>query len=433
MNVKHIDEIRKEVISELIDLLKKFSTCRITLIHDLYGKFKLVLWPGKEQENILISAVNEKLKNLSPLVELDPIWVSNKKTKKPEKEIYDGVWEEGEAHSDEPRLRISERYRTHGGWISPLIEPPWEKPTRPNLKKPPILVFYSFKGGVGRTTALAAFAVQRARTGERVAVIDVDLDAPGIGSLLAADTEGTTARWGTADYMLEKNLQEIDFRDYYHVCRRENLTGPGEILVVPAGRIDRDYPWKLARLDMEPYTKKTRENIFYHLIEDVRKNLKPDWLLIDVRAGLAVPAGILVGGAAHLNVLFGTSSEQSWHGLRLIIERLGAQKIRAGLPQDDLILVHAMVPRNTDLARNAEEKFLQRALDEFTDFYYVESSSDEFWALEDIESSDAPHIPVPIHYNEQLTNFRQIDDVIDVVTESPDFKQLTGRILSRFE
>jgi cellulose biosynthesis protein BcsQ len=431
MNVKHIDEIRKEVVSELIALLKKFPTCKITLIHDLYGKFKFVLWPGKE--NNLKDAVIEKLKGISSLVETDTIWVWSEKASELEKKIYDGVWKEGEAHMDEPRLRISERYRTHGGWISPLIEPPWKKPTRPNLKEPPILVFYSFKGGVGRTTALAAFAVQRARTGARVAVIDADLDAPGIGSMLATDTDGTTARWGAADYMLEKDLQEIDFRDYYHVCRRENVTGPGEILVVPAGRIDSDYPWKLARLDMEPYSDKTRKNIFYHLLEDVRKNLKPGWILIDVRAGLAVPAGLLVGGAAHLNVIFGASSEQSWHGLRLIIERLGAQKIRAGLSQDDLILVHAMVPRNTDLARNTEEKFLQRALDEFTDLYYSESSSDDSWGIEDIESSEAPHIPVPIHYDEQLTNFRQIDDVIDVVTESPDYKQLIRRILSRFE
>ena len=38
-------------------------------------------------------------------------------------------------------------------------------------------------GGVGRSTALAAFAIQRARLGERVAVVDLDLDAPGIGAL----------------------------------------------------------------------------------------------------------------------------------------------------------------------------------------------------------------------------------------------------------
>ena len=53
----------------------------------------------------------------------------------------------------------------------------------PKLKNPPIVVFYSFKGGVGRSTAVAAFAINRSRAGERVVVIDADLDAPGVDEL----------------------------------------------------------------------------------------------------------------------------------------------------------------------------------------------------------------------------------------------------------
>jgi len=93
------------------------------------------------------------------------------------------------------------------------------------------VAFYSFKGGVGRSTALAAFAIHRAREGERVAVIDADLDAPGIGTLLAADAEGTTARWGVADYLLERAIGPVDLRDYYHACCCEEITGKGEILI----------------------------------------------------------------------------------------------------------------------------------------------------------------------------------------------------------
>jgi MinD-like ATPase involved in chromosome partitioning or flagellar assembly len=101
---------------------------------------------------------------------------------------------------------------------------------------PPIVVFYSFKGGVGRTTSLASFAIQRARLGERVAVIDLDLDAPGVGTLLAADEKGTAAQWGVVDYLLERPVSEVDIRDYYHACRRQGVTGEGEILVIPAAR-----------------------------------------------------------------------------------------------------------------------------------------------------------------------------------------------------
>ena len=42
-----------------------------------------------------------------------------------------------------------------------------------------IVTFYSWKGGVGRTMALANTAVQLARKGNRVLVVDWDLEAPG--------------------------------------------------------------------------------------------------------------------------------------------------------------------------------------------------------------------------------------------------------------
>jgi cellulose biosynthesis protein BcsQ len=55
-----------------------------------------------------------------------------------------------------------------------------------------IVTFYSYKGGVGRTMALANVAVLLART-HRVLVVDWDLEAPGIERFFAElhiDTEG---------------------------------------------------------------------------------------------------------------------------------------------------------------------------------------------------------------------------------------------------
>lgn len=65
--------------------------------------------------------------------------------------------------------------------------------------------------------------------------------------------------------------------------------------------------------------------------------------------------------------------------------------------------------------------------------YYAESSSDELWGVEDIGSSEAPHVPITIHNDEQLTNFRQIDQVAETLIESPDYKRLTERILGFFQ
>jgi cellulose biosynthesis protein BcsQ len=43
-----------------------------------------------------------------------------------------------------------------------------------------VVTFYSWKGGVGRTMVLANVAVQLARMGSTVLVVDWDLEAPGL-------------------------------------------------------------------------------------------------------------------------------------------------------------------------------------------------------------------------------------------------------------
>ena len=176
-----------------------------------------------------------------------------------------------------------------------MTEPPWQ--WTGERRQSPILVFYSFKGGVGRSTALASFAIQRARVGERVVVIDFDLDAPGVGVLLAADKLGTTASWGGLDYLLERAYEPVDLRDYYHACRQSAVTQSGEILVFPAGCLNGDYLGKLARVDFEMPVGDTTGPLV-QLLHQVRDEFQPDWILLDTRTGLSESSGMLLGGLA---------------------------------------------------------------------------------------------------------------------------------------
>src|SRR3954451_18123281 len=51
-----------------------------------------------------------------------------------------------------------------------------------------IVTFYSWKGGVGRTMALANAAVQLARHGKHVLMVDWDLEAPGLSHYFLPST-----------------------------------------------------------------------------------------------------------------------------------------------------------------------------------------------------------------------------------------------------
>ena len=76
---------------------------------------------------------------------------------------------------DPTRWGAIQRVLSKETWLSDQeIKSPW------NLaeKTPTIVSFYSYKGGVGRSTLVAVVAALLARAGDKVVVIDRDLEAP---------------------------------------------------------------------------------------------------------------------------------------------------------------------------------------------------------------------------------------------------------------
>ncbi len=69
-----------------------------------------------------------------------------------------------------------------------------EQTTQPTRLGGRVLTFYSFKGGVGRTMALANTAFLAAVNGARVLVMDWDLEAPGLAYYFRGMQEGAGAR-----------------------------------------------------------------------------------------------------------------------------------------------------------------------------------------------------------------------------------------------
>ena len=453
MSFKHHDEARTDAIKALVSWLADSQSTKAVLIDDLYGKYRVIIWPGLLPSKQAVDAVAGILATAAGTYWSGQIWVVTPETSKLDQRVYDGAWTEGHAHSTEPRLRIVDRVRSRTAWFGELSEPPWKVRSPSGDEGPPIVVFYSFKGGVGRTTALASFAIQRARVGERVVVIDGDLDAPGIGPLMNSATRVFAAsgepafdepvgdpasdasslpRWGVVDYLLEApTSNDADLSDYYQGVRDEPIVpGSGEIVVFPAGRIDNNYLAKLARLDFDP-ARKGGTTLWTQLLQRIRHELKPHWILLDSRAGLGESAGLLLGGMAHLHVLLGTSSEQSWQGIRLILDRIGSGRVLASKPQAECILVQTMIPEIHEAAVDAKAVFLARAENEFENHYYAEEEDDSTWCVRDMPAKDAPHQPVYLNYKQSLAHFRALENVLpDLLGEQ--YQNLAECIQNRF-
>lgn len=420
MSFVHFDEAKEAAEEQIRAWLNNAPQVEKALVvWDLLGKCRLALWTDKDA-SIDTHSLDQILQT-----ECQAWWSGDilliSKADKITQSLYGETW--GEIHQRDPnkKLAILDRHRSRTMWFKNQDAPIWQAPD----DGPPVIVFYSFKGGLGRSTILASFAIQRARMGERVCVLDFDLDSPGAGNLLSSDPTGLTASWGIVDFLLESDNGDVPLSDYYHRCDR--VAGEGEISVFPAGKVNESYADKLARVDMETDSKLGLGK----LLGLIRKELTPQWILLDARTGISDSAGLLISGIAHLHVTLGTTQDQSWQGLHRVIARCGENRIERGQMQSDMVLVHAMVPADQD--KELRKKFKAQSERKFSEHYYAspESDKDNLWSAEDMESSQAPHIPIRVGYDSRLASFGDIEPVADILCQSP-YSNIAERISDQF-
>lgn len=419
----HLDEARGaggELIREW--LRREPRVARALLVWDLFGKLRLAVWAADHPDTRHLDTALRDACDAWWSGEILGVEQADDVTRS----LYERAWRDARPDPDEPRFAALDRHRSRTAWFSD-VDTPWAAPG----DGPPVVVFYSFKGGLGRSTILASFAIQRAQAGERVCVVDLDLDSPGVGRLLAADADGTVARWGVVDFLLEHRMPDAPLSDYYHRCDR--VAGAGEIVVFPAGRLDDTYPDKLAKVDLEE-PPASDESGLSRLLRRIRHELEPAWILLDARTGMSESAGQLLSGVAHLHVLLATVQDQNWQGLGWVLDRLGRVRVQADRPQAEVILVQAMVPVG-EAGIVARQAFRARAEQEFTDRYYLaagpDMDDDRFWDTRDLDSLDAPHVAVPVDYDAGLASFRDIAEVSDMLCAGP-YLLVAERIAGRF-
>ena len=299
-------------------------------------------------------------------------------------------------------------------------EPPWPLAAR----APAIVTFYSFKGGVGRTTALAACAWQLAAQNppKRVAVVDLDLEAPGLGALFGVDLPR-----GVLDFIVD--FVATGSTDLGRLSAPASALGSQEaeqVEVFPAGKLSEPYLDKLARLDFvasgpwehgagaaSPVEVALRE-----LLKAIRRSGVYDYILIDSRAGLHDLAGLSLHGLAHVDVLIGRGTEQGYQGLELTVSMLARRRDPNSLL---CALVHAMAPQAGDHAEAIEAAaFRARSWDAFLEHVYGDNAPDE-------SADDAPHAPWPIRIHTELERFTDIGQVRPILF-GDDFQNVRLRI-----
>lgn len=317
-------------------------------------------------------------------------------------------------HQGPFKLHLLERHAGKRGWVGDLsYTPSWPRSDVDQGQRPPVITFFSQKGGVGRSTALVATALQLTRKDKSVVVVDLDLEAPGLGTMLLEREPDN----GLIDWLVNPDAV-TDLLGLVSTVDEPMWVGGGKLRVLPAGRLDEGYLQMLARVDFQASQdpkglQDSLADLFRKLVQD-----EPiDAILVDARAGLHEVGGVMLAALSHLVVFVGTTNEQSWFGLETVAKLLGRDRINP-IP---LLVAQGLAG---DEAGGAQ--FRRKVFGLLSDHYYPSPPPDEM-------ATHWPHSAIRLLREERLYGQGGLlnSEVIEVLT-GPRYQDLAARLIRQF-
>lgn len=234
---------------------------------------------------------------------------------------------------------------------------------------PIIATFYSFKGGVGRSTALAYAAHILAKKGVTVLCVDMDLEAPGLAALYGK--EGSVEPRSGLVYLLPA-LDQGERPDVNkHVIR---VSEDDELYLLPAGVPNADYARMLNFIDVQSWYREER-NPLRDLMEILKKDLtfRPDIIMLDARTGINSLSGPLLFDLADLAVIVFFPHPQTKGGTAALVRSLLASRSARRIPGKELAPAPRFIvsPIPPSQAPEVRERYQHRSVQWISDWLSV--------------------------------------------------------------
>lgn len=262
-----------------------------------------------------------------------------------------------------------------------------------------ILTFYSYKGGVGRSMALANIGDALAREGLRVLMIDFDLEAPGLEQFFPVNYRKFRGHVGLLDLLLSykqamsqassnPNEQAAfrHLRENFIVPVYDQLPSGGRLDLMPSGqRGDEDqlarYALNLRTFDWQDFYFNWAGELFFDWMRQTLNSLY-DIVLVDSRTGVTELGGVCAYQLADTIAMFCASNYQNLQGTLNVIENFFSTRVRIlrrNRPLQLLVIPSRVEQRDDPLLKEFHAQF-EDSFDAFTPPALKESGR-SFWDL----------------------------------------------------
>jgi MinD-like ATPase involved in chromosome partitioning or flagellar assembly len=246
-----------------------------------------------------------------------------------------------------------------------------------------------------------------------VAIIDLDLEAPGIGSLFGANSER-----GVIDVLVDHIATgRVDLDGASMQAQLEGNAGQN-ITVFPAGRVDDSYIQKLARLDFSS-TEPGEDNPVGVALAAILKKIKAsyDIILLDARAGLHDLAGMSLHGLAHVDVLVFRGTVQNLEGLGQALRTLGARE-----DDPELVLIETLLPIKDEEFEPRRQRTRTRAYELLCKYVYPDEDPPQ------LSDAGVPHDVVSVRRREWLDGIDSFRNLVQNVLNEGELQDVARRV-----
>lgn len=269
-----------------------------------------------------------------------------------------------------------------------------------DLDRPIIATFYSLRGGVGRSTALAYTARLIASRGHSVLCIDMDLEAPGLVALFGKEAEvgeetGLVSILAAFDQEEEPDILE-------HIIR---ISDSDELYCLPAGIPSANYARRLRMLDPEAWYRQER-NPLHTLFDSIAKRLPfvPDIVLVDARTGITPLSAPLLFDLSDLAIITFFPHPQAYKGTATLVQAIINAKSRREFDSQRLTPEPRFLVSPIPTDKASEQRYRLRATDWISGWLSSLYSSRTKEAPP-IEVGDVTHF---VHYREVIATSDRI-------------------------
>lgn len=214
------------------------------------------------------------------------------------------------------------------------------------------ITFYSYKGGSGRSLALANAAVYLAKLGFRVVALDFDLEAPGLHYKFSRNEDDSplAVERGIVDYVNDFRLHgevSLPLKDFAICVPIPGIEKP-MVHLIPAGRAPSPSYWAmLSAINWHElfYAKGAQGvQIFKELQARILDEFQPDFLLVDSRTGITEIGGVATTLLADKVLCLVLPTLENLDGARTVLHSLKRSRRESGGTDLEIMVAVSRLP-----------------------------------------------------------------------------------------